>query len=1334
MIKGILLILLFVLGANMAFEARSENANATKTVGASGADYSTLKLAFDAINAGTINGDITLQIIGSTTETSSAVLNASGSGSASYSSVSIYPTSSGLSISGNLGNVPIIDLNGADYVTIDGRVDASGSTYNLIISNSSMNENNTSTIRFINDASYNTVKYCTLKGSTRSGAAGILFFSTGTLGNNYNTMDHNEITNAGGNRPCISIFSKGSTNVPNSYDSFTNNNVHDVINPNPTAGYIINFSGGTSGGDSYSSAWTITGNSFYETTAYTITTSYDYNIIYIICSTGTNYNISNNYIGGSAPLCGGTPWVKSTGCNSFCGIRLTCGTAAASNVQGNTIKNFNYTNSSAYYTGWTGIAVSGNVNLGTTTGNSIGESTGTGSIQYTSPTYGTYCPSFTGLRIDGAGPVYVQNNIVGSITMNSNTAANAVNFDGICLWPNYMGTCVASNNSIGSISTPNSIYSTSTATTDPQTVRGIYCGGAGSTVTISNNTIANLTNGSCNTTVANNGFIYGLFITQNSNTVSGNTIRDLTITNANTGTGPTSAAPTTTSLSAAGIALAMSANYAQNITGNTIYNISNTYSSFAGHVAGIYFWGGSTANSVSRNLIYGLSVNSGSTSAIISGIKIAGGVTTYSNNILVLSGNTTTSMYGIYDAGSSGTSNLYFNTSYLSGSPSSGSLNSACLYNAANSSIRNYRNNLFVNARSNNGASGKHYALYIATTGGNLTCDYNDYYFEGTGGTMGYYGGDKAFVPIVTGVTGNDAHSWNLNPSLASAGGTSANNYIPSTALTAVTGTGITIDHGGTTRSASSPEIGAWEQNNTITWTGTTDTDWLVAGNWDSGTLPTASTNVSIPSAPVNQPHITSLVSSPAVCNNLSIESGAILTINSGKALTVNGSITNNAGNSGLLINSDETGTGSLIQSSSSVGATVQRYITGSATLEENIYHFVSIPLDYASPTSNLFLGSYLDILDATQTDSTNNDYYGKWVNLGSSTTTPLSVHKGYMIYYPGASKTYTFNGNLNTGLFSTDVSYGGTYTFNLVPNPYPSAINWGAAGGWIKTNIGSTAWIWNYSGGNYTTLSGTSYVPVGQAFIVMATGSSPVLSMNNNACVHNTQAFYKSDAENTLKITARSNNYYDEAFLSFDNTVAPGFDPQSDGFKMRGLEEAPQLWTEEGDEQLSINKLPTPSENLSVPLDFTTTYSGPVTLNFTGMESFNPTLKLKLQDHINGSIIDLRQNSIYEFSHDPSNIEKRFSLIFGSPDGENEVTVNKGKVYISECRIFIELPSMQNRHATIRVYDLLGQIISTNENRFDGQFSIEAPDAKGIYIVEITTADRKFVAKVVKR
>lgn len=84
--------------------------------------YTTVKGAFDAINAGTHQGAINVTVTGTSTETAMAVLNGSGAPS-SYTSVSLRPTAPGAVITGNLGSA-IIKLNGADNVTIDGFVGA----------------------------------------------------------------------------------------------------------------------------------------------------------------------------------------------------------------------------------------------------------------------------------------------------------------------------------------------------------------------------------------------------------------------------------------------------------------------------------------------------------------------------------------------------------------------------------------------------------------------------------------------------------------------------------------------------------------------------------------------------------------------------------------------------------------------------------------------------------------------------------------------------------------------------------------------------------------------------------------------------------------------------------------------------------------------------------------------------------------------------------------------------------------------------------------------------------------------------------------------------------
>jgi hypothetical protein len=94
--------------------------------------YTTLKGAFDAVNAGTHQGAITISLTANTTETATAALNASGA-PAAYTSVNITATTA-VTVTGNIIGA-IVKLNGADNVTIDGRIGGTGR--NITISNSS---------------------------------------------------------------------------------------------------------------------------------------------------------------------------------------------------------------------------------------------------------------------------------------------------------------------------------------------------------------------------------------------------------------------------------------------------------------------------------------------------------------------------------------------------------------------------------------------------------------------------------------------------------------------------------------------------------------------------------------------------------------------------------------------------------------------------------------------------------------------------------------------------------------------------------------------------------------------------------------------------------------------------------------------------------------------------------------------------------------------------------------------------------------------------------------------------------------------------------------------
>lgn len=73
------------------------------------------------------------------------------------------------------------------------------------------------------------------------------------------------------------------------------------------------------------------------------------------------------------------------------------------------------------------------------------------------------------------------------------------------------------------------------------------------------------------------------------------------------------------------------------------------------------------------------------------------------------------------------------------------------------------------------------------------------------------------------------------------------------------------------------------------TWVGT-DQNWFLPSNWCGGVVPVAATNVIIPASAVAYPLISS---GNATCNNISVASGASVTVNGTGIFSLNGAITN---------------------------------------------------------------------------------------------------------------------------------------------------------------------------------------------------------------------------------------------------------------------------------------------------------------------------------------------------------------------------------------------------------------------------------------------------------
>lgn len=532
-----------------------------------------------------------------------------------------------------------------------------------------------------------------------------------------------------------------------------------------------------------------------------------------------------------------------------------------------------------------------------------------------------------------------------------------------------------------------------------------------------------------------------------------------------------------------------------------------------------------------------------------------------------------------------------------------------------------------------------------------------------------------------------------------------------------------------------SVDIGAFKYEGTTpttVWTGqsVSPTDWGVLGNWTLG-VPNSSLNASIPGSLFNYPIVSGAYSSsnPALCNNLTLENGASLTVESGKALTINGTLTNQSGAS-LTVNSG----GSLLTNGSVTGnISIKREITGSTTLTANKYHLVSIPLATSNASSSsLFLGSYLFSYLPSE---------NSWLPMGTETTTNLDETLGYMIYYPGASITYTFTGQPNTGTFTPTVTYAGNSggnNFALVPNPYPSNIDWNASQGWAKPNIGNSIWV--YNNGNYaiwdgsnSTNGGARYIAVGQAFFVQTTAANPVLVMDNRVRTHTSAAFLKNNVvpANQLRVKALANNMQDEIIAGFADGKSAAFDPLEDALKLFGAEDAPQLYTLAGDSKVSINQLAELNGSAAVPLYFETEFNGEVNFEFSQLESFPADLKIRLEDKLTGQWVNLRETTEYLFTHNPTNTAERFILHFGSAAGIDKPANSSISSWFSSNTFYLSTTEHAGEKAKVEIFSISGQLLFSRELTLSNMQQLNL-NAKGSVVTRITLDNKVLNTKAI--
>lgn len=1071
----------------VCFSALQLSAQTIRTIGP-GADFSTLRAAFNAVNTGSITGSIVLQVIGNTLETSSAVLNASGTGSANYSDIIVYPTVAGARISGQLAGV-LVDFSGAANVTIDGRLNLTGVTRELIIENTEPSNSNARTLRFINSAENIVIRYCDIMGGCTSASAGIILFSTagsGT-GNHHITISDCLITNSLGNRPVNALYSSGSSTGLNRNILIANNYFENFFKTTASCNGI-NLA-------AHSVDWTIDGNHFYETTLFKPAGAYGYIPIKVYVTNTNRFIIRNNFIGGSAPGCAGSPWQIQAGVkHNFKGIYIRNANQDNTLITGNRISNFDIKTTEA--NPWQGITIySGSAEI---TGNLIGAESGSGNItlqlttayllasvsgssvdqviiagggQYDAPpqitfhggggngaaavanldqngaivsvnvtnggtgytstptirleSQSTNFSTVHGIWVNSAGAVSISGNTIGSFSLWGSDYYSC-GFEGIQCTNSQTGLLTIVNNTIGNLLDTLGIVCESQAigAAAGQRLYGIFSQAVTNT-TIQGNIIAGFTNRYSGT---NTGSITtGIFVNRGTNTIINNLV-----THIRTYTGNTTGYSTASIIGIA--AAATQSLQVQKVIGNEVSFLTNMHPTARVDLYGIFLNGPTnTWHEVSGNYLHHYSLNTSENNSFVDALVLYTGKTNCFNNVVVLTHTyydapnaKTYNQVGIWHhASTSSDLNLHFNTVVLQGS-----INPA---SPTNSSYAFWNNaNSTTRKITGNifcnllqgGHTGKHYAIRLAGNS-NVTINHNNY-LTASGNPLGRFNTtDYTTLNSWASATGQDVLSLNTDPVFANTALSGSMQYIPTVNLPAQYLSQITTDYHETPRTAI-PTMGAFEQ--LYLWSGQLNTDWGTAGNWTGLQVPAEGKSVLIPASRPNYP----VLDQGRNTGMLVIDTGASLTIPSHSHLTVLGSLENYQGINGLLITSGPNGPGSLIQHTVGVEASVSTYLPGDA----HSWHMISAPVSNMSISGSPFEPGGTDDLYLWHEPSP-----GIWVNYknqdgsGGNPSFPdanqngnqFITGRGYLVAYHDVNPVKEYSGVLHSGEISIPLQFSGS-------------------------------------------------------------------------------------------------------------------------------------------------------------------------------------------------------------------------------------------------------------------------------------------------------------------
>ncbi|MBN2863472.1 MAG: hypothetical protein JXN62_09945 [Bacteroidales bacterium] len=554
-------------------------------------------------------------------------------------------------------------------------------------------------------------------------------------------------------------------------------------------------------------------------------------------------------------------------------------------------------------------------------------------------------------------------------------------------------------------------------------------------------------------------------------------------------------------------------------------------------------------------------------------------------------------------------------------------------------------------------------------------------------------------------------------------------------------------------------DIGAYEYIFMVfTWQGddtSNPTLWDDPDNWDSGIVPSENESIIIPSGLTNYP-----VGSTS--QDYTIASGKEMVIESGARVTLN-NLTNNGT---LKLNHDASGFASLIINGYTRGnggtEEIQLYLTGGGSEFDRKWHYISTPV--TSLSTDVFTETTLNLAQFVESRPSSDIMQG-WVAFDgyaySGGTGPgfetLTPGKGYN-YFDIMDNTYTFGGLFNTSnvVMSLDYTQGtpSMYGFNLLGNPFSSGLNWDD----IINNVyfpypastskslyftrDNTQCTYAAGVGNPGDVNGI--IPPMQGFFTKTYASDKSITLPKAARTHNNiHSRYKGDEPIPLVRLAILENTVsnDETVVRFDEEAKSNLDNDFDALKIFLTDTKTSIYTNLGGVDYSINGLPFPETSVEIPVIVNVISTGIHKISTTQLQGLD-NYYIYLKDKLTGTELDLKNTPDLSFSAPAGKISDRFILnITTTPTGTEDPELNPRQFIIYHGYDLINIQPLADdwagTPASVRLIDLSGKSITDMQNvefQRNSFVQMQAPKAKGLYLVEIKAGVRRYVGKVVVR